>query len=118
MAFQNSRLRVAVSDSSLAPTKTYTRVTVRVRVRVRFRVRVRVRVRVGVRTQRPLNIGLRAIQRFACWLSIVSRSQTLDGKVRVWYGRRSGPVNLECGRCDMTTHADNQRKRSGSEPAI
>ncbi len=49
---------------------------------------------------------------------LVSRSQTLDGKVRVWYRRRSGTVNLECGRCAMTTQADNQRKRSGSEPAI
>jgi len=56
--------------------------------------------------------------RFFVGAILVSRSQTLNFKVRVWYRRRSGPVNLECGHCDMTTHADNQRKGSCSEPAI
>ena len=34
------------------------------------------------------------------------------------YRRRNEPANLECGRCDMTTHANYQQKRSCSEPAI
>ena len=52
-----------------------------------------------------------------CSLAVVSRSQTLDGKVIIESGTDAA-VDLSIWNADVVIHADNQRKRSCSEPAI